>query len=114
MKILEKNTIAFEKNTKCSQKVHFHLISEETLPFAKKFKEFEDDSHHGADQDVDTDEENVESAKSTSLKQLGEAIEGYQRDAKAADNIFNVIILGRPMKSRNGLPMKFYTQEDFW
>ena len=113
MKTLGKDTIAFEKSTKSSQKVHFHLIPEETLPFAKKFKEFEEDNHHGADQDVDTDEENVESAKSTSLKQLGEAIEGYQRDAKAADNIFNVIILGRPMKSRNCLPVKFYTQEDF-
>ena len=82
------------------------------MPFAKKFKEFEEENHHGADQDVDTDEENVESAKSTSIRQLGEAIEEYQRDPKAVEKIFNMII-GRPMKSRNGLPMKFYTQEDF-
>ena len=113
MKPLVKNTITFEKNTKCSRNVHFHLIPEETLPFAEKFKEFEEEIHHGADQDVDTDEENVESARSTSLKQLTQAIDEYQRDPKAVDKISNVI-LGRPLRSRNGLPMKFFTQEDFW
>ena len=113
MKHFGKDTIAFEKNTTCSRKVHFNLLPEETLPFAEKFKEFEEEIHQGADQDVDTDEENVESVKSSSLKQLSQAIDEYQRDPKAVDKIFNTII-GRPMKSRNGLPMKFYTHEDFW
>ena len=113
MKRLGKDTIAFEKNTRCSRKVHFHLLSEETLPFAEKFKEFEEEIHQGADQDVDTDDENVESVKSSSLKQLSQAIDEYQRDPKAVEKIFNVI-LGRPMKSRNGLPKRFFTQEDFW
>ena len=106
------DTIAFEKNTKCSRKVHFNLLLEETFPFAEKFKEFEEEIHQGADQDVDTDEENVESVKSSSLKQLSQAIDEYQREPKAVEKIFNTII-GRPMKSRNGLPMKFYTHEDF-
>lgn len=70
IKKLEKDTIAFEKNTRCSRKVHFNLFSEETLPFAEKFKEFEEEIHQGADQDVDTDDENVESVKASSLKQL--------------------------------------------
>lgn len=41
----------------------FHLVSEDNLSFADKFKEFEEGIHHGDDQDVDTDEENVVSAK---------------------------------------------------
>lgn len=106
------DTIAFEKNTKCSRKVHFRLLPEETLPFARKFKEFEEEIHHGADQDVDTDDENVDSVKSTALKQLSHAIDQYQRDPKAVETIFN-FIHGRPLKSRNGLSMKFFTQEDF-
>ena len=53
------NEIAFKKSTKCSRKVRFDLIPEKTLPFAENFKEFEEEIHHGADQDVDSDEEDV-------------------------------------------------------
>jgi len=44
-----KTTIALEKSTKCSRKVQFDLIPEKKLTFAEKFKEFEEEIHHGAD-----------------------------------------------------------------
>lgn len=72
-----KRTIALEKSTKCSRKVHFDLIPEDKLAFADKFKEFEEEIHHGADQDVDTDEENVVSAKQSTLEQLSSAIRAF-------------------------------------
>jgi len=84
-KIIELKSL---KNRVKVSKVKFLLIQETDLPFATsiktQFKKNEQLKHSGADQDVDTDEDNVIFGKDSLLAELRLAILSYQKDGKDA------------------------------
>lgn len=62
----------------------FNLYKEKSLPWGQDienmFKEYEASQHKGADQDVDTDEDNLDYGRSTLLSDLKKAVNRYQTD----------------------------------
>lgn len=60
------------------------------------FKEYEKTQHKGADQDVDTDEDNIEYGKSSLIEDLRKQIKLYQADAEYAIQQINNITVYKP------------------
>ena len=60
------------------------------------FKEYEKTQHKGADQDVDTDDDNIEYGKSSLIDDLRKQIKLYQADAEYAIKQINNITMYKP------------------
>ena len=73
---------------------HFKVFKESSLPWntsiTHMFKEYELNQHKGADQDVDTDDDNIEFGREQLLGDLRKQIHNYQTDEQyAVRNIMN-------------------------